>query len=342
MTCQLSLLRLCLVSLVLLNLVASAPQRLAAQESSNNASVEQLAAMLQSIDPYRPQAEVRGKVQVFGSTSMDALAHGWVLGFKHFHSQVNVEISAAGSDEAFERLVTNPSAIAMFSRPVTQQELEQLKQRGLKNPVAFVVAREALSVFVHASNPVSTISGEQLRDVFTTESAAGTLTWAALNAPPEWAGKPLHIISRTENCGTQKFLSDFVFNGTQLRTCASAHTSNAEVLQAVEMDPLSIAICGFRSSGKSVKSLQLMTGASVVPSDDHAVLTGQYPLTRPLTLVIDMGQTDANSKSSQELVRYALCQAGQTQAILVGFFPVDLPLLRAGLQQLSSAAQVRR
>jgi hypothetical protein len=60
-----------------------------------------------------------------------------------------------------------------------------------------------------------------------------------------------------------------------------------------------------------------------------------------LTLLLDMGQSDSNAKASQEFVRYALCQAGQTQAILVGFFPVDLPLLRAGLQQLETPTQLR-
>ena len=66
------------------------------------------------------------------------------------------------------------------------------------------------------------------------------------------------------------------------------------------------------------------------------MLSGQYPLTRPMTVVIDLGQTDAQAVASQELVRYALCQSGQTQAIMVGLFPVDLPLLRAGMENLNA------
>ncbi len=304
--------------------------------AARGSAVEQLTVMLQSIDPYRPYNDVTQTIQVHGSTTMDSLAHGWASGFKQFHPQIKVEISADNSDESLQQLVAKPSTIAMVSRPVTVEELAQLSKAGLKQPTAFVVAREALSVYVHPSNPVRSISGEQLRDVFTSDTYSGPMTWSMLGATGAWGGKPLHIIARTEESGTQRFLSDFVFNGSQLRAAVSEHPSNAEVLQALSQDPEAIAICGYRSSSRSAQPLQLTIGATVIPCDDLAVLSGQYPLTRPMTVVIDLGQTDAQAIACQELVRFALCQSGQTQAIMVGLFPVDLPLLRAGMENLNA------
>ncbi|MEM8735454.1 MAG: substrate-binding domain-containing protein, partial [Planctomycetota bacterium] len=234
-------------------------------------SVEQCTAMLQSIDPYQPRVQVEGKVAVFGSTSMDAMAHGWSAGFKRFHREAEIVVSAAGSEATFDELIKNPSGVGMLSRPVTDKELDELKKKGLKQPVAFIVAREALGVFVHPDNPVKSISGQQLRAVFTGE---GEVTWGQLGATGEWASKPIHVISRGERSGTQKFLQDFVFAGSDLRPGVSAHASNAEVIKAISDDALAIGICGLRSNHKSVKPLQLMSGASVVPSDDHAILTG--------------------------------------------------------------------
>ncbi|MFN3191136.1 MAG: PstS family phosphate ABC transporter substrate-binding protein [Aureliella sp.] len=290
--------------------------------------------MLQSIDPYQPRVQVDGKVSVFGSTSMDAMAHGWSAGFKRFHRGAEIVVSAAGSEATFAELLKNPGGVGMLSRPVTEKELADLKKKGLKQPVAFTVAHEALGVFVHPDNPVKSISGKQLRAVFT---GNGEVTWGQLGATGEWASKPIHVISRGERSGTQKFLQDFVFAGSELRPGVSAHASNAEVIKAISGDSLAIGICGLRSNHKSVKPLQLMSGASVVPSDDHAILMGQYPLTRPLTMLLDVGQTSDDGIAAQEFVHYSLCQAGQAEAILVGFFPVDLPLLRAGLQKLGSA-----
>lgn len=321
------------VFLLAFGIFSSVATSLSAQRPT---SVEQLSAMLDSIDPYLPDQDAKGTIKVIGSTSMDAMAHGWTAGFKEFHKGVEVEIHGASEEEVFERLVKDPSAIGMLSRPVTEAELEELKRKGLKKPTSFVVAREALGVFVHPSNPIQTISPSQLRQVFTTADSSTPPTWSALGATGEWAKRPIRVVSRTEASGTQRFLKDFVFNNTEMRNGVSSHVSNAQVLTAVAEDPQAIAICGLRCNLKSVKPLQLVAGASVIPSDDHAILIGQYPLTRPLSLILDVGSSDANAKASQEFVHYALCKAGQTKAITVGFFPVDLPLLRAGLQKLGA------
>lgn len=315
----------------------TAPPSQLSTKDAEQASVEQLTAMLQMIDPYRPVNAANGKITVFGSTSMDAMAHGWAKGFKQFHPQVEVEISGGGSEATFEQLLSSPDSIGMLSRPVTDEELAELKKRGLKEPAAIVVAREALGVFVNSNNPVTTISGEQLRTVFTVGIKPTGLRWDSMGAQGQWAKQPINVISRSENSGTQRFLADFVFCSCSLREGISSHVSNAQVLQAVSDDPLAIAICGLRSTGESVKTLQLTTGANIVPSDDHAVLSGQYPLTRPLTLVLDLGQEGSTAQAAREFVQYALCNSGQTEAIMVGFYPVDLPLLRAGQQRLGAA-----
>lgn len=300
-------------------------------------SVSEMVSLLKAVDPYLPPKDAKaltGTVKIHGSTSMDALAHVWASGFNEFHKGVKIEIAASGSFEAFEQLVANPSCVAMLSHPVRDDEVAALKEKGLKQPVAFVVAREALGVFVHKSNPVQSISGEQMRAVFTTNSKSEAPTWGQLGATGDWASKPIHVIARSETSGTQVYLRDFVFGGSTMREGVSKHVSNAETLTAVTADPLGIAICGLKSTGESVRALSLKSGNALIPSDEHAVLSGQYPLTRALTIVIDMGQTDANAKAAQEYLHFALCQSGQAAAIGASFFPVELPLLRASLHKL--------
>ncbi|QDV24232.1 PstS family phosphate ABC transporter substrate-binding protein [Aureliella helgolandensis] len=294
-------------------------------------------SILQAIDPYQPLSTVEGEIRIFSSGSMDALAHGWADGFGRFQPQSKVQVYGAGADEATKQLIEDPMGIALFSRPVRESELAELKKHGLKNPVAIHVAREALAVFVNKDNPVHNISGEQLRAVFTTEQAQPEPTWQLFGATGEWATAPIKIVSRSENSGTQSYLREFVFNSTDLRPGISSHVSNRQVLEEVGKIPTAIAICGMRCEGDNVRMLQLMAGDTAVPSNDTAVLSGRYPLTRPLSLVIDLGQTGPRAQASQELVRYALRRSGQAQSIVVGFFPVDLPLLRAGIQQLDQA-----
>ena len=271
---------------------------------------------------------------MFGSTAMDNMAHAWAEGFRQFHPEVTVEISAAGSGDAFAQLKQNPQSLVMLSRPVKKQELDQVKSATITNPVAFIVAREALGVFVHASNPVASISGEQLRAVFTKQLPDADLKWKVLGVTGAMAEQPIRIVSRSETSGTQAFLREFVFGGMEMRTGEKSHGSNGDVLGALADDPLGITICGLRANGHGVRALPLVSRGMVAASDDAAVLSGDYPLTRNLTLVLDLGQTTPTAKAAQELVHFALCRTGQLAAIQAGFFPAELPTLRAGLSLL--------
>lgn len=313
---------------------AAPPRQPSTQTAATNQPLHDMIAMLSMIDPYRPTSDLKGTVHVYGSTAMDNLAHAWADEFKQFHPQVQVEISAAGSGDAFEQLKKNPKAIAMLSRPVKPEELEELKSDAIKQPVAFVVGREALGVFVHASNPIQSITGEQLRAVFTKQTNDADLKWKLLGVGGPLAEQPIHLVLRAENSGTQSFLRDFVFGGMDMRTADQSHGSNSDVLGALAEDPLAITICGLRANGYGVRSLPLLSRGVPIPSTDADVLNGRYPLTRNLTLVVDLGQHDPEAKAAQELVRFALCRSGQLSAIRAGFFPAELSMLRAGLSLL--------
>ncbi len=296
--------------------------------------VGDIISMLNRIDPYRPTSKLSGTLHVYGSTAMDNMAHAWSDEFKQFHPDVTIEVSAAGSGDAFGQLAKNPSALVMLSRPVKGEELQAIKSGTIKEPMAFVVAREALGVFVHATNPMSSINPEQLRAVFTKQTRDEDLKWKLLGVTGPMAEQPIHLVARSETSGTQAFLREFIFGGMEMRTTEVSHGSNSDVLGALAQDPLGITICGLRAKGFSVRSLPLASNGAVIPNDDAAVLTGHYPLTRSLTLVVDLSQTTPEAKAAQELVNFAMCRTGQLHAIRAGFFPADLQTLQAGISQI--------
>lgn len=305
------------------------------KDSKADMSVDEIRSLLHSIDPYLPQQEVEAEIDIFGSTSMDALAHGWAAGFQKFHSKAKVVVSAKGSERAFATLIEDPSSIGMFSRPVTEEELNELKQKGLKQPVAISVAREALAIFVHQSNPMESIGYPQLAAIFCSEDPAAPITWGAMGLTGALAQKPIHVMGREQGSGTRKFVEGYLFASQKMRKDEAYFESNAELMAAIEKDPLAIGIGSLKCGSHSARALKLRDGATIIGSTDHDVLVGRYPLTRPLTLVLDVGQQSPEAIASQEFARYAVSQAGQIQAIVVGFFPFDPPRLRAENYKLS-------
>ncbi len=218
------------------------------QPGKTEPCVDEIRCLLDSIDPYLPEGEVSGEIDMFGSTSMDVLAHSWTRGFKKFHPGTEVVISAEGSETVIDRLAKNPSSIGMLSRPVTEEDLTRLKEVGLKNPVAVQVAREALGVFVHQSNPLDAISYPQLVTLFCSEDPNEEVTWKAVGVTGELADKPVHVIGRNENSGTRKFISKYLFHQDQLRSYKQTMETNAEVVKALSEDPQAIVIADFKTN----------------------------------------------------------------------------------------------
>ncbi|MFO0942533.1 MAG: substrate-binding domain-containing protein [Pirellulales bacterium] len=313
---------------VMLALVTSVTNAFASDPPAQ--SVEKLRALLSSIDPYLPKEAVSGKLVVYGSGSMDGLMHAWAENFTDFHSKASFEISGLPEDKATAKLLAEPSTIWMVSRPISSDELAQLKAKGLKNPVALEVAKEALGVFVHQTNPVKTITGEQLRNTFTAQNPEAP-TWKLLGATGTWADKPINLIRRGEDSGTQKFLTNVLF-ATKMRPGQDVE-SNSAVVAKIKDDPQSIGICGLRCGSTTARPLQLKSGDTTIPSDDLAILSGKYPLVRPMSIVFDLGSAN---KNTNEFVHYILSQSGQSETVLAGLFPIDLPLLRAELQTINA------
>jgi phosphate transport system substrate-binding protein len=299
-------------------------------------SVVEITSLLSAIDPYRPEAEVSTEIDVFGSTSMDSLAHGWVAGFNKFHPEAKVVISAEGSETAFDRLSRNPASIAMFSRPLTGEDIEKLKSLGLKNPVTIRVARDPLAVYVHESNPIEEATYAQLAQIFCTGDSAKPMMWSDAGVEGELADKPVSIFARNLTSGTQTFINHFLFHSHTVREHAQNLDSNADVIRAIAKNPAGIAIADLKHSATGVKLLRLRSKSTVFDSDEHSILLGRYPLIRPMTLVFDLGQQPEAVAANREFVRYALTQTGQAQTLLMGFYPLDHASLRGEMSKLTA------
>lgn len=303
-------------------------------QDAQKLSVEEVRAILNSIDPYLPKQTLSGEIDLFGSTSMDALVHGWANGFKNFYPDAKIVISAEGSETVFDRLAKNPTSIGMLSRPVTSQDIDRLKSLGLKRPIAIYVARDAMGVYVHKSNPLKSITYPQLVSLFCNSDKSTEVTWGSVAVDGELTEKPVQIIGRDQNSGTQKYIEDFLFHTHNMRKHTKNLESNAEVISAIAENPQGIGIADFKHTNPSVKRLGLMDNNVVHDGDEHEILLGKYPMIRPLTLVVDLGQNSEKVAANKEFIRYALSQTGQTQDILAGFFPFDPPTLRNELSKL--------
>jgi ABC-type phosphate transport system substrate-binding protein len=83
----------------------------------------------------------------------------------------------------------------------------------------------------------------------------------------------------------------------------------------------------------NVKSLKLLDGPNELSANDYSILTGAYPLVRKITLVVN-ANSEVGMQLAKEFVKFAICQDGQRETIIAGFFPLDPPLIRAQKSKL--------
>lgn len=197
---------------------------------------------------------------------------------------VNVLIEAQGSSTGFSSLINGTADIAAASRPVTDDENARFTNDDLStSDHEHIVALDGIAMIVHANNPISTLSIDQIGKIFSGEISR----WNEI--PVDATGRQLtgliQVYARSDNSGTfDTFKSIVLDRGYQLSSGVQRLDSNSEVLELVNANPNAI---GFTSiaSAQSANSISVSDGDSTALAPEKMYIAAEdYPLARRLYL----------------------------------------------------------
>lgn len=293
--------------------------------------------MIESIEPYHKQKDLKGTAVLSGSTTMLSLGSKWSERFKKFHPDVVFTRGADGTDAGIKSLSEDASVIAGSSRPLTDADIAFLKKGKCKDPLSIMVALDPLALYVHKDNPVAGVTPEQLESIFRAPGGSGKhlATWGELGLTGVIASKPIRIHSRSEISGTTAFIKQLVLRGGEMASVAQSHKSNEEVCVAIGTDLAGVGICGFGEANAQVRPVALILNGNRIQANEQSFLSGQYPFVRPLLLVIDKAQLATDGGIREAVLRYVLSRDGQLEAVREGFFPLDPAFIRRQLDLIS-------
>jgi len=130
---------------------------------------------LAGLSAYVPSVHVSGVIRVSGSPQMGELLHLYEEGFRRFQPEVRFEESLKSTVTAVAGVYSGRAEIGLVGREVWPEEVQAFAKAKGHPPLAIEVATGsydvpkatfALMIFVHASNPVASLSTEQLRRIF--------------------------------------------------------------------------------------------------------------------------------------------------------------------------------
>ncbi len=119
-------------------------------------------------------------IRVAGSDTMVNLAQAWAERYHKVEPHVSVQVSGGGSGVGIAALIDGTTDLANASREMKPEERATAEERTGKKVKEFVVALDALAVYVHKNNPIDAITLPQLAEIY---GEGGSITgWSQLNA----------------------------------------------------------------------------------------------------------------------------------------------------------------
>ncbi|MDP6988082.1 MAG: PstS family phosphate ABC transporter substrate-binding protein [Planctomycetota bacterium] len=261
----------------------------------------------------------RTVIQNKGSDTLLNVAQAWAEAYSTVNPECTVAVSGGGSGTGISAMINGTVDLANASRKMKERELAAAGENGV-TPVEFVVGYDALAVYVHAANPIESITMEQLAGIY--GDGGSLVRWSQLGVTiPNGGSDEIVRVSRQNNSGTFVYFREAVLGreGKYKLGSLDMHGSK-DVVDLVENTPGAIGYSGLAYATDHVKLVPVISadsGAPVTPSVDTAV-DRTYPIARPL-LMYTAGQPEG---AVAEYLDWILSDDGQRIILAKGYAPV--------------------
>jgi phosphate transport system substrate-binding protein len=264
--------------------------------------------------------EQREIIQNKGSDTLVNVAQAWAEAYQQVDPAVVVAVSGGGSGTGIAALINGTVDIANSSRAMKDSEL-QLARSGGNEPVENIVGYDALAVYLHKDNPVTSLSIGQLAEIY---GDGGTVTnWRDLGIEvPGCQGQEIVVVSRQNNSGTYAYFRVAVLGGDRdYRLGTRDLHGSKDVVDLVEKTPCAIGYSGLAYATEHVKMACVATApdADCIEPTVATASNGSYPIARPL-LMYTNGQPQGKVK---DYLDWILSEAGQCIILNKGYAPAS-------------------
>ena len=257
-------------------------------------------------------------IQIKGSDTEVNVVQRLAENFMKKNQNVSIAVTGGGSGVGIAAIINKTTDLANASRPMKDSEVSKAKANGV-NPIGVAFAVDGLSVIVNQKNSLKTLTLDQVGQIYRGELA----NWKQAGGPDV----PITLYGRQPNSGTFVFFREGAVRGDYANKMNQMN-GNAQILEAVKKDPGGIGYVGIGyvldDRGDIAPGIQVVDIAKDSRSKPFSplklenILTGNYPITRPLYQYFD-----GNSRAKVEaFVKFELSPEGVAIIKMDGFYPL--------------------
>jgi phosphate transport system substrate-binding protein len=266
--------------------------------------------------PSQPAGAMRAAgITIKGSDTMVHLVRAWIDGYIKTNPGAAISVTGGGSGTGVAALLNGTTDICASSRDLDDKEREAARTKGLELH-EYIVARDAITLVVHSSNPLNELTLAQVRQIY-----LGRVTnWNEIGGPD----LPITVLSRESSSGTFAFFVEHVLQKSDMGERVMLLAATSQIVQTVADSPGAIGYVGLGYAVEASDRLKILAiraapdAPPIMPST-ATVLSGEYSVSRPLYLVV--GHTPDGPVKS--FIDYCLSADGQQIVERSGYVKVQ-------------------
>jgi phosphate transport system substrate-binding protein len=241
-------------------------------------------------------------VRISGSTTLLPLAQEGADRFMDLYGDKTVLVQGGWSSVGIAQVKEGIVDIANSSRDLKPEEDDGRLQD-------YPIALDVIVIVVHPGVPVSDLSSEQVKGIFT----GGITNWREVGG----ADESILVVVRDRASGTREMFDKEALEDEDVVGSAIESNSNGIVRETIAATPNSI---GYVSIGYVNATIEPLSYDGVVPTTDNA-LDGSYALSR----FLHMYTYGEPTQSAREFIDYMLSEEFQLGVVAEEYIPVIEP-----------------
>jgi phosphate transport system substrate-binding protein len=267
------------------------------------------------------QSAGKAEIRISGSDTMNLLSGALAEEYRKGSPGVAITVTGGGSARGITDMMSGLNDICQSSRPLTPDEIKRAKDAGLA-PHEYIIGIDGLAVFVHKDNPISELSMNQVRAIFT----GAVKNWKEVGGPD----LPITLYAREANSGTYHYFKEHALKKSDYAPNTNHMAGSAAVCEAVAKDRAgvgfsgigyaahltTIKVVGLRTDRNSPVVSPLVGGTHKINED--VIQDGTYPLARPLQYFTPKAPSDA----VQAFLDWVMSDEGQAVVRKMEYVPL--------------------
>lgn len=294
-----------------------------------------------------------GQLRVVGYNDMEPMLAALNGLFEKLHPEISVELDLRGTRLAPPALIGGSSAFAPMGAEFSVPALQEYRVRYQSDPLEIRVAHAAinnkalsgpLALFVHADNPLETISLDEAAKVFSLQTGIENFTtWGQLGLDGPWARRPIEPCGLKTGTALATYLSEHFFSGAPYSPRVAGFGQSTEAVQfaATHRDALCFAGYNRATSGARALAVSVHKGGTAWSISENHIINGQYPLDRHLYIYLHNLPGTGIDPLVRDYLQIVLSPQGQEliSSTPPGYLPLSTADRKAELDKLSPATE---